>query len=213
MVQDPYSDKNGVLFNKAGITDAEKLREYEYHTVAGAQVALMNNPPKGNFDMEHLKAVHKGLFGGVYKWAGETRTVDIWKGNTTFAKASMIDGAGDKLFKQLANENHLKGLKPERFSARAAHYLGEVNALHPFREGNGRTQRVFMSMLADNAGYKLSWAGIPRDRMIQASIESFYGDNTRLEKMIHNGLSDKSLSLEKELVDHSKASPYQDREL
>ncbi|NPV76278.1 MAG: cell filamentation protein Fic [Anaerolineae bacterium] len=193
-MKDPYLDKNGVMKNKPGIEDAEKLRQYEYHTVAGAEVSLMQNPIKGNFDFAHLKKIHGILFGEMYSWAGRPRTVDISKGDSFFAKTAMIESAGNKLFANLAKENHLKGLEQGEFANRAAHYLGEINALHPFREGNGRTQRVFMSKLAQNAGYNLSWKGVSREEMLHASINSFHGDNKGYEKMIRNGLSEREIS-------------------
>lgn len=193
-MKDPYLDKNGVLKNKPGIEDAEKLRQYEYHTVAGAEVSLMQNPIKGNFDFAHLKKIHGKLFGEMYSWAGSPRTVDISKGDSLFAKSAMIESAGNKLFANLAKENHLKGLEQGEFANRAAHYLGEINALHPFREGNGRTQRVFMSQLAQNAGYNLSWKGVNREEMTMASIQSFNGENNGYERIIRNGLSDRELA-------------------
>lgn len=193
-MKDPYLDKRGVLKNKPGIEDAEKLRQYEYHTVAGAEVALMQNPIKGNYDFAHLKKIHGKLFGEMYSWAGKPRTVDISKGDSLFAKSAMIESAGNKLFANLAKENHLKGLNQGEFADRAAHYLGEINALHPFREGNGRTQRVFMSQLAQNAGYNLSWKGVTREEMLHASINSFNGDNKGFEKIIRNGLSERELN-------------------
>lgn len=83
---------------------------------------------------------------------------------------------------QLGKEKHLTGLEPAAFSDRAAHYLGELNALHPFREGNGREQREFISHLAHNSGYYIAWENVNRADMLQASVESFKGDTPKLPR-------------------------------
>ena len=97
--------------------------------------------------------------------------------------------AAPPIFKQLAEENHLAGLDPAAFSDRAAHYFGELNALHPFREGNGRAQREFVSHLAHAAGYYLAWENVKQPDMLQASIESFQGDTSKLAALIRENLS------------------------
>ena len=75
------------------------------------------------------------------------------------------------------------------FSERAAHYLGEINALHPFREGNGRAQREFINHLAYRNGYFISWTNVGQKELLQASIESFrQGDNTKFAAFIHDNL-------------------------
>jgi fido (protein-threonine AMPylation protein) len=93
----------------------------------------------------------------VYAWAGQLRTIDISKGGNRFAHHGFIAGAAASIFAGLAVEKYLAGLAPDAFSDRAAHYLGELNALHPFREGNGRAQREFISHLAQANGYYIAW--------------------------------------------------------
>ena len=161
--------------------------------VNSAQVRLMKNPVKGDFDLAYLQGIHHGLFNRVYNWAGKIRTVDISKGQSQFAMQGFIVPSANKLFSQLATEQHLKGLDETNFAQRAAHYLGEINALHPFREGNGRTQRVFISQLAHEAGYSLSWKHVSQKQMIQASIASHMElDNGPLAELIRNGLGEKT---------------------
>ena len=84
----------------------------------------------------------------MYEWAGQLRTIDISKGANRFAHYAHIHNAAAPIFLQLAKENHLAGLDTAAFSNCAAYYLGELNALHPFREGNGRALREFISHLA-----------------------------------------------------------------
>ncbi len=83
----------------------------------------------------------------VYEWAGELRDIDLSKGNSYFANHPHIASAAELIFQKLAKEGYLKGSDVTAFSERAAYYLGEINALHPFREGNGRAQREFIKSL------------------------------------------------------------------
>ena len=138
---DPYLDPaSGVLKNRFGITDQATLEATEASLVALRSYALAQQPLAGGFDLAHLQAIHRCLFGDVYEWAGQLRTIDIAKGGNAFAHHTYIAVAAAPIFAALAREKHLEGLAPPAFSARAAHYLGEVNALHPFREGNRRAK-------------------------------------------------------------------------
>ena len=100
-----------------------------------------------------------------------------------------IESAAAPIFQQLAKENHLAGSGAEAFSARAAHYLGELNALHPFREGNGRAQREFISLLAHASGYYITWENMSPAVLLAASIASFHGDTSELAALILGNLS------------------------
>jgi cell filamentation protein len=148
---------------------------------------------KGNFDTAHLRAIHRYLFQDVFPWAGELRVVNISKGNTNFGPAIHIGSALTELFERLAKEKQLTGLSAFKFVERSAFYLGEINAIHPFREGNGRTQREFIRQLALHAGHPLSWSlegtGFTQQQMIDASILSHTrGDNTQLAAIIEAAL-------------------------
>lgn len=128
----------------------------------------------GKFDLAHLQAIHKRLFGDVYDWAGVIRTVDISKGQTRFANFQQIGSYAPEITRPLQREQLLRGLDVDTFSERAGHYLGELNVLHPFREGNGRSIREFVGQLARGAGYAMEWSGIERSEMIQASIKAYF---------------------------------------
>lgn len=145
-------------------------------------------PLEGSFDLKHLQAIHHCLFGDLYDWAGELRTIDISKGGHLFAHHGHLVSAAEGIFSQLAREDHLAGLDRARFSERAAHYLGELNALHPFREGNGRAQREFVSHLAHAAGYYIAWENVQQAAMLEASIESFKGKTSKLAAIIRENL-------------------------
>ncbi|EJF82514.1 Fic/DOC family protein [Candidatus Bartonella washoeensis] len=144
----------------------------------------MHIPIRGEFDLNHMKEIHRKLFGDVYEEAGKTRLVDIAKGNSMFANYNQIESYAPKITQQLAKEHYLRSLDMDEFSQRAGYYMGELNALHPFREGNGRTQREFMVQLAREAGYHINWKGIERQEMTRASIEAHFGNSGYLSSLI-----------------------------
>jgi len=186
---DRYLDKSGLLINLLGIGETKTLERMEASLAAWRSMQLFQSPLQGCFDLDHLKAIHKHLFGDVYAWAGELRDIDLAKGDSYFASHLRIAGAARPLFAKLAGEDHLKGLEPTAFSERAAYYLGEINALHPFREGNGRAQREFVSHLAYQNGLYIVWGGISQAEMIEASIESFHdADVSRFARFIRDNL-------------------------
>jgi len=141
------------------------------------------------FDTVHLRAIHSYIFQDVFAWAGQFRTVNISKGGHSFARAEFIEPALNDLFRKLAAEGQLVGLERKALIARAAFFLGEINAVHPFREGNGRTQREFLRQLVTTAGFTIDWRGVTREEMITASRDSFLTGNTSgLTRIIENCL-------------------------
>lgn len=186
---DPYLDpRTGILRNLLGIEDQATLDRAESSLSFLQAAKLLEQPVSGNFDLAHLQLIHRRLFGDVYDWAGEIRQGEIQKGDTIFARYLMIDSAARRLFGQLADEDHLRGLDQNEFSQRSAFYLGEINVLHPFREGNGRTQREFIGQLAREAGHNIEWTGIQQAEMIQASIDAYNGNSEGLAQIIRRGL-------------------------
>jgi len=181
-----------VLRNRYGITEEQALEKAEASAVAIRSLALVRKPLKGAFDLAHLQAIHRYLFQDVYDWAGQLRTVDMTKGATRFAHFGHIAGAAADVFTKLAKEQCLRGLNADEFSHRAAFYLGELNALHPFREGNGRTQRAFLLHVAFACGYYVAWEKMDREALLAASIASFNGKLEPLAALIRRGLSDAS---------------------
>jgi fido (protein-threonine AMPylation protein) len=186
---DPYLDPaTGVLKNRFDIADRATLEQAEADLVAVRSYELSQAPLSGGFDLAHPQAIHRYLFGDVYEWAGQLRTIDIGKGGHRFAHHAYIASAATPIFQQLAKENHLAGLDAAAFGDRAAHYLGELNALHPFREGNGRAQREFISHLARATGYYVARENIGQSDMLAAAIESFNGDGRKLAVVIRENL-------------------------
>jgi cell filamentation protein len=188
---DPYTyPGTDVLRNIPDIRDGKQLAAFEAASTT-AKIAILNaRPIKGRFDVAHLRAIHKYIFQDVFIWAGEFRTVNISKGGNFFGAAAFIGPALEDVLRRLPGENYLNQLEVRTFAIRAGFYLGEINAVHPFREGNGRTQREFIRELAAEAGYPINWGRVSREQMIEASRVSFKtGNSSGLSGLIEGCLS------------------------
>jgi cell filamentation protein len=184
MPGDPYADPaTGVLRNRLGLSTAAELEAAEREITHAALILLRETPVRPAYDLAHLCEVHRRIFGDIYGWAGQVRTVAIAKGSM-FCLPQYIEPSAAEIFRQLRNENFLRGLERDTFIDRLTYYLGEVNAVHPFREGNGRTQRAFFEQLADDAGFPLSWQRLDANRNIAASVAIMRGDPEPMRKML-----------------------------
>jgi cell filamentation protein len=190
VADDPYTDPvTGVLLNKLGLGTAAELEAAEREITHAALILLAESPAHPGYDLHHLCAIHRRIFGGIYHWAGQIRTVAIAKGSP-FCLPQYIETSAVEIFRALHSENLLRDLDREAFIARLAYYLGEVNAVHPFREGNGRTQRAFFEQLAREAGYPLAWQHLDAGRNIEASAALMRGDAEPMRKMLKTLVSD-----------------------
>jgi cell filamentation protein len=185
---DPYVyPGTNVLKNLRDLRDLESLAIFEATATARRLELIRLDAKPGKFDIPHLKAIHRYIFQDVYSWAGEFRSVNIARpGQFYFAFVEQIVATLTTEFQKLSAERHLAGLNAEAFASRAAKYMGELNAIHPFRDGNGRTQREYIRQLALHNGYVLHWARVTRDQMGAASKRSFQqGDSSGLAEIIH----------------------------
>jgi len=182
MATDPYVyPGTNVLKNLAGIEDHIRLQQFEAVSTAHRISELGFNPIHGAFDALHLQRIHQSIFQDVYPWAGEFRTVDIRKeGEFWFCRHEFIDRSLIALFNKLDGENGLKEASPAQFGSRAGYYMSELNAIHPFREGNGRAQREFIRELGSHAGLRVNWAQVTQQEMYSVSIASFQKGDHRL---------------------------------
>ena len=123
-------------------------------------------------------------------WAGDFREVTTSRTHSFgFPPPQFLVPSLEAIFATLKAEDHLKRLDADAFALRAGHYLGEINAVHPFREGNGRTQREFIRTLALHAGHRLTWAGLTPDENNTASRLSYAsGDSSALATLIRKRL-------------------------
>ena len=165
-----------ILKNKLGIKNEEQLEEAERNITALRILQLKTGELRGEPNFKYLCKIHKHIFGDIYSWAGKIRTVDISKGNMFCNSQFILENAED-IFNRLKKENYLQDYKDvNKMSERLAYYLSEINALHPFREGNGRAQREFIIVLARRAGYVVDFSKVSQEEMIQASEKAFYCD-------------------------------------
>lgn len=169
-------DTDEVPKNKLGITDYEELKQAEAAICHVRMLELATHPVRGEYNFEHLKRIHYRLFADLYDFAGKERKVNMAKGGSRFCQAAFLDTAQRSIFDQLRSENYLRGLKKHEFVRRLAYFSGELNALHPFREGNGRAIRIFLSELAAAAGYELAYHDAGREALLAADISAFNGN-------------------------------------
>jgi cell filamentation protein len=181
---DPYADPaTGVLRNKLGLATAAELAAAEREITHAALILLRESPVRPSYDLPHLREIHRRIFGDIYDWAGQVRTIAIAKGSL-FCLPRYIEPAAAEIFAQLGKEHFLRRLAREEFLDRLTFYLGEVNAVHPFREGNGRAQRAFFEQLASEAGYTLDSQHLDANRNIAASVATMNGDADPMRKML-----------------------------
>lgn len=164
-----------VLVNRFDIRDQTKLTEIEAVLVSARNAEWLTAPRMSTFDFLHYMALHRFLFSDLYDWAGQIRTVNIAKMGTQFCPAKEIEISASRIFAGLAKRNCLKGLSREMFVDGLADLYISTNYLHPFREGNGRTQRAFLSQMAENAGYEITWGKVDPDLLMIATIQASSG--------------------------------------
>lgn len=179
---DPYCYPNStVLINKKGIKSAEELLKAEIHYTAYRLYALQNAPIKGNFDFNHLCKIHKEIFQDLFDWAGKTRNLNISKNGSNFCDVRAIYDYGNSIFEKFFLSCQKVKDNPEEFVKTVAKYYGDLNCLHPFREGNGRTQREFTRQLCLKCGYVFDLSVTTHKDMLKASKLSLQeGNNSEL---------------------------------
>lgn len=171
---DPYTDpQTGILKNIPGFNSAEALEKFE------AMMFQANFPEASafaaslrQFDLNGWRQIHKICFGDVYDWAGEIRTIRIAKGDTVFAYPEYIEREADRLFAML-NDMLASG---DLTLKSTAQLYAEINVIHPFREGNGRTQRVLFAEILERIGHSADYTRLTQDDLIKALIAAYNGD-------------------------------------
>ena len=174
-----------VLINKFDIRDKEALSTAERQITALKIAKLEASPVKGSFDLKHIKSIHKFIFGDIYDWAGQIRRGDfLIKGSSIFCRAMFIESMAADIYTKLKADNFLRGFEKADFINKLAYYMGEINALHPFREGNGRTQRLYFKQLCSKAGYDLEFNKTQKETLVKADIAAFNRDYSLLIKIL-----------------------------
>lgn len=183
---DYYVEGGDALKNKLKITDPELLRQVEEDCFSDVAADIVNEFVRNKtFDFEFLKTLHGKLFGKVYYFAGKVRTVNITKQNSSipFCYADFIEQEAERIFSDLKSKNYLEGMPKKVFVEEIAELAMNLNALHPFREGNGRTSRLFLQLLAYNAGYLLDYSLVTHNEIVEADRRAFLGDDSLLKAM------------------------------
>jgi cell filamentation protein len=185
MIWDPYLDlATGVLRNQLDITDPAAFRQAEADFTGVRIAQLVREPIPGRYDLAHLQAFHRHIFQDLYDWAGELRTVSIGRGTALFSLPEHIQADADELFSWLARTDYLRGRPRGQFVDGLTDLHSDLNALHPFRDGNGRTQRALLGQLARDAGHPIHWAGLEAEENTIASKAAHEGDDEALRAML-----------------------------
>lgn len=181
-IADPYCyPDTTVLKNIPNIRAQAELDAFE----AAMTAQRADEPlPAGHLSVSHYQKIHHHLFQDVYPWAGRFRTVRISKDGSAFCYPENISRQMKRLFKQLKDGGFLRGLSRVEFAFQAAAFLSTLNAIHPFREGNGRTQTTWLALLADHAAHPLDLEMLEPEKFLAAMVASFRGDDRPLEQQI-----------------------------
>ncbi len=188
---DPYVyPGTAVLINRPGLRSEDELRVFEYNSTFARRLTL-DTAVARTFDADHLRAIHHHLFEPLFDWAGTFRTVDITKGGSTFMPVSFLETGAQTISASLGASGLLDpDVDEETFIHEAAGILGDLNYLHPFREGNGRTQRAFLDHVAARSSRRLAWRNVGESEQRLAAIRTFNeGNGDAFEPLLRKALA------------------------
>lgn len=175
-LQDGCYENSAVLINKFDIRDEKQLDAMEQSVTSMLIAKASIEIPFENVDFDFYKNLHRYVFSDIYDWAGIVRKVDMSKKGTHFCPADRIEERGGKIFKRLKENEYLKVFRDDEFIIEFTDLYCDLNILHPFREGNGRIQRLFLSMLVNYLGKSLDFSETDKDELMIATIKSVSGD-------------------------------------
>jgi cell filamentation protein len=172
-----YPPDHAVLINKYRIRDLKKLNDLEAELTSANEKRFyetgFQNLAHDTLSVDTLKEVHKTLFGTLYDWAGEFRTVRISKGGSSFCYPEYIATNLEGVFLDIRNH---EAVGAERgYALHLAKVMAELNSIHPFREGNGRTQRLFLNLMAYSNQKRIYWTKATPQSVTKCTIESYRG--------------------------------------
>ena len=177
-----YPDST-VLINKFNIRNQHELDMVEKQITLLRGVQAEQETAFTDVDFDFYKNLHKKIFGDIYEWAGSVRTVNISKKGTVFCNADEIEHIGALKFRRLKNMNYLKDMNDGKFLDELTDLYHELNMLHPFREGNGRTLRLFIALLVRNTDRDIDFGGSDSDLLMIAAIKAAQGDRMLLRQV------------------------------
>ena len=175
-LQDDCYEGSSVLKNKFNLKDEKQLDMLERNITSVLIAQAMIDITFENADFEFYKKLHSYVFSDIYEWAGAIRKVEMSKKTTAFCPVDNIEEIALKIFKRLEENNYLKKIPEEQFIDEFTEIYCDLNYLHPFREGNGRIQRLFLSMLLKSINKTMDFSKIDKDLLMIATIKSVSGD-------------------------------------
>lgn len=176
------------LINKLNIRDEKQLSENEALITSLKAAELIIQSMRTDFDFSDYKDLHRQLFEDLYFWAGTVRTVPISKSSTTFAPPESIEELGTRIFSRLRMMDYFTDLSKNEFISEISDLYSSINYLHPFREGNGRTERVFFIQLIRNAGHDINYSAMNSDLLMVGSIQASKGVNDSLTQFFKENI-------------------------
>lgn len=182
-------DDTFVLINKLNIRSQEELDNVEQTITTINSADIEENQEFIDVDFNFYKALHHQLFNDLYEWAGKVREINISKKTTFFCRCDEIELLAIKCFNRLKKLNFFVGLKLDKFIDEITELYCTLNFYHPFREGNGRVQRLFLTLLIRNAGYDINFSEIDADELMIATIKSVTGDIFALKDILKNNIN------------------------
>lgn len=190
-----------ILKNKFGIMDASTLEQVERGITSAKILKLDCDGVIGQFDVAHLKSIHRRIFGDIYDWAGEFRDIQIWKGGTEFSAPEKIQSDLNALCSRIKSADYFRGMPRDMAANAFADVMVDLNQIHPFREGNGRTQRAFVGQLAKYAGYRLDFTKISENDMRDASFSAAHGRRNLMQYLFRSSISENGIrAMKKPLI-------------
>ncbi|AHF75501.1 Filamentation induced by cAMP protein [Sodalis praecaptivus] len=187
--RDPYFYPGlKVLRNVLNIHEAAGLQEAELALTALRAASLTLGP--ANMGLPWLCAIHHTLFQDIYPWAGQLRSVDIYQNDVRFCHFAYLETEGNAVMQRLEEEDYLRDLPFEPFCDQLAVFYADINMLHPFREGNGRAQRIFFEQLIIHAGYDIRWHPLDRQDWLRANEAGAFGDPAPLAALFKRAVSE-----------------------
>ena len=188
MSDDPYLYPNTqTLRNKLDIRDPIQLEKIERQLVGDR---ISQGVPTGKFDLAHLQSIHRHLFQDVYAWAGELRQVEIAKGGHQFQFRRYIETGMADVHARLVKRDYLRGTSRVDFAHEAGSIMGDINYVHPFRDGNGRAQLHYLKQLGQQAGHQIDLTRLDPEGWIEASRRAHAADYAPMSRAIEETIDD-----------------------
>ncbi len=196
-VEPEYYPNTTVFVNLLNISSSQKLRNKEAGFTVIRSIELLQKPAltPQTFNFMHLRSIHHYLFQDLYEWAGKPRSYDMRKNGNEFTPAKYLAKYEEQVFtRSIKFANCQQRPSISKATTKLASCLGILNTYHPFPEGNGRTQRIFISELANTFQYFINWDLAHPWEIVETSKQVHIGNYAPLENLIKRIIFDKNQS-------------------